>query len=78
MAAVACIGTASAGYFGGKAVQKITTPPVLMIDSKDRELKEVPTRKQDLIPDEQEGQDTEEAKEDTGNKKKKKRLRDTS
>lgn len=49
-----------------------------MIDSKDRELKEVPTRKQDLIPDEQEGQDTEEAKEDTGNKKKKKRLRDTS
>ena len=39
LAAVAAVGTASVGYFGGKAVQKITSPPVLMI--KDSQLIEV-------------------------------------
>lgn len=55
LAAIAAVGTASAGYFGGKVVQKITSPPTLMI--KDGELVKVERE-----------EETEEVKEDTKKK----------
>jgi len=68
LAAVAAVGTASAGYFGGKVVQKVTNPPVLMVDNKDNTVKEVDARHEEEM-------EVEEAIQVESKSKKKKRRR---